>query len=563
MLNTIFAGFVWAFGLCVGSFLNVVIYRLPLGKSLSTPRRSFCPNCGTTLAAIDNIPVLSWLVLGARCRTCRMPISVQYPLVEAATGLVFLLTFRLLAVSGASASISNFTYELDWPLLLAWLTLVAVMAACTGMDFVSYMIDTRVTNFGVVVGLALLAIWPRPAALVPTASHPIAAGLAAAMIVGIAWLLITAPREAPESAPPSAGDPEPTAPIESHETVDSNFVQSVAVESRTSAAVGVIGVLAMFAVGGWLISTIVVPSEIPPPPQHDWATIAALSALFVAMVVAGSQSRHVDTEIAVAIENEGASARRTALLEFAWLLPAILVGVGVGVTAYRVPAVLETWAHLVRWSPFASYVPIAGLVYSLVGVCVAVSAGWFLRIFFTLVFGREAFGVGDIYILAAAGAVGGWEIALLGLLFSVGLATVGWLLSLLFKSALIIPFGPWLALGFVAALWLQRPAGDVAAVYRDSLEIAWNERPEMLMLLGAILLAGTAVALVVARFARQMIEPVPDSRTPEAAVVTMDAATSPPDSTNTSALSQGLPASETEIAPNESNEAKDNPTIEP
>ena len=70
-------------GLFVGSFLNVAIHRLPLeGESVSKPRRSRCPNCKTTLTWKENIPLLSWLVLRGRCRTCRWPIPWRYPLVE-------------------------------------------------------------------------------------------------------------------------------------------------------------------------------------------------------------------------------------------------------------------------------------------------------------------------------------------------------------------------------------------------------------------------------------------------------------------------------------------------
>src|SRR4051794_11441254 len=71
-------------GLIVGSFLNVVAYRLPRGESLVHPR-SRCPHCGTQLRAIDNIPVVSWLLLRGRCHGCSAPISARYPLVEAST----------------------------------------------------------------------------------------------------------------------------------------------------------------------------------------------------------------------------------------------------------------------------------------------------------------------------------------------------------------------------------------------------------------------------------------------------------------------------------------------
>lgn len=75
-------------GLVVGSFLNVVIHRVPNNQSVVAPRSS-CPSCGTELANRDNIPVVSWLVLRGRCRTCGTAISKQYPLVELATGLLF------------------------------------------------------------------------------------------------------------------------------------------------------------------------------------------------------------------------------------------------------------------------------------------------------------------------------------------------------------------------------------------------------------------------------------------------------------------------------------------
>jgi len=78
-------------GLFVGSFLNVVIYRTPRGLSVAAPR-SFCPSCERQLNWWENVPVVSWTALGGRCRTCRQPISIRYPLVELATGATFATT---------------------------------------------------------------------------------------------------------------------------------------------------------------------------------------------------------------------------------------------------------------------------------------------------------------------------------------------------------------------------------------------------------------------------------------------------------------------------------------
>ena len=75
-------------GLAIGSFLNVVIYRLPRGESLASPP-SHCPGCDAPVRPRDNVPVLSWLLLGGKCRSCGEPISRRYPLVEALTGLLY------------------------------------------------------------------------------------------------------------------------------------------------------------------------------------------------------------------------------------------------------------------------------------------------------------------------------------------------------------------------------------------------------------------------------------------------------------------------------------------
>jgi leader peptidase (prepilin peptidase)/N-methyltransferase len=78
------------FGLVIGSFLNVVIARVPAGESVVHPG-SHCPHCGTALRPVDNIPLVSWLALRAKCRTCRAPIGVRYPLVESGTAALFAL----------------------------------------------------------------------------------------------------------------------------------------------------------------------------------------------------------------------------------------------------------------------------------------------------------------------------------------------------------------------------------------------------------------------------------------------------------------------------------------
>lgn len=88
----VFAGLL---GLVLGSFLNVVVHRLPRGESLSSPG-SRCPHCGHAVRPYDNVPVLSWVLLRGRCRDCAAPISVRYPLAEAGTGALFALVAAVL-----------------------------------------------------------------------------------------------------------------------------------------------------------------------------------------------------------------------------------------------------------------------------------------------------------------------------------------------------------------------------------------------------------------------------------------------------------------------------------
>ena len=89
-------------GTCVGSFLNVVIYRMPLGKSLSQPP-SHCPQCGHAIRWYDNVPVLGWLWLRGKCRDCHTPINIRYPFVEGVGGLVFgTITYLTLQQAGDS-----------------------------------------------------------------------------------------------------------------------------------------------------------------------------------------------------------------------------------------------------------------------------------------------------------------------------------------------------------------------------------------------------------------------------------------------------------------------------
>ena len=88
MVNFLIVGLVFIFGMCIGSFLNVCIYRLPSSMSIINPSRSFCPQCNSAIQFYDNIPVFSYIWLKGRCRNCKASISLRYPLVELMTGIL-------------------------------------------------------------------------------------------------------------------------------------------------------------------------------------------------------------------------------------------------------------------------------------------------------------------------------------------------------------------------------------------------------------------------------------------------------------------------------------------
>jgi leader peptidase (prepilin peptidase) / N-methyltransferase len=129
-------------GALVGSFLNVVIWRLPRGESIVSPG-SHCPACGKALAAYDNVPVVSWVMLGGRCRTCGAPISPRYPIVELLTAASFA---GVVAVRG---------FDDD---LVLELPFVAALIALAGIDLDHKLLPNKIVYPMAVYGVAATAL---------------------------------------------------------------------------------------------------------------------------------------------------------------------------------------------------------------------------------------------------------------------------------------------------------------------------------------------------------------------------------------------------------------------
>ncbi|WP_427007034.1 prepilin peptidase [Pseudarthrobacter sp. H2] len=149
------AACVGVFGLLIGSFLNVVIYRVPNGLSIVSPP-SACPSCGHTIKAYDNIPVLSWVLLRGKCRGCAEPISKRYPLVEAGTGVAFAGVALWSWTGGASARPSDGAAGIL--VLIGFLYLAAISVALGLIDLDTYRLPDAIVLPGYVVAAALFAV---------------------------------------------------------------------------------------------------------------------------------------------------------------------------------------------------------------------------------------------------------------------------------------------------------------------------------------------------------------------------------------------------------------------
>lgn len=155
---------VFVFGAAIGSFLNVVIYRMPRGESLSHPP-SRCPSCGRPIAWYDNVPIIGWLVLRGRCRACGASISPRYPLVESLVALVFLL-LAWLEVFGRGVNLPHGPWTADLAIQLLWavygyhLFLVCALLAAGFINYDGQTPPVRLFVPALLVGLAAPLLLP-------------------------------------------------------------------------------------------------------------------------------------------------------------------------------------------------------------------------------------------------------------------------------------------------------------------------------------------------------------------------------------------------------------------
>jgi leader peptidase (prepilin peptidase)/N-methyltransferase len=192
----IWAVFIFSLGCCIGSFLNVVIYRLPREKSLVSPG-SACPHCGRAIRWYDNIPLVSWLVLRAKCRFCKGPISPRYFIVELLTGVVFLGLYLTYFHTDVRPSMHH--VEGAWFIYSLHLVLLAAFIAASGIDLELWIIPLSICWLVTIAGLVGSAVggyivYPKALqsySLLPVATPATGAiALGAAVGLGVGCLLL-------------------------------------------------------------------------------------------------------------------------------------------------------------------------------------------------------------------------------------------------------------------------------------------------------------------------------------------------------------------------------------
>lgn len=403
--------FVFLMGLCVGSFLNVVVYRLPLGKSLIHPP-STCPNCNTRLAWYDNVPVLGWLMLGGKCRTCKNPISKRYPLVESATGLLFLgyavAVFQFGYGPCPSIPFARFTpgglplpaplpdILRDWPVLVLHLSLLAILLAASLIDFETYTIPASLPLTAAVVGLTGHAFLTTPLTLGNLHLPPVLALPAALAATGYLLAVVFLHLKI---LPLSFPDGEPMG-------LDLKTWQAEIDAARAENR----------------------PPTVPETPPTKWTRGMLASEM---------------------------------LKEMAFILPP-LVGFFLGLLLYHyVPSVAATSSWLSS-NQYAS-----GLLGSVLAGLVGGGFIWGVRIIGTFGFGRLAMGLGDVHLMAAVGTVAGGYVAVVAVFAGAVWGLIFTLYGFFTKSTREIPFGPYLALGVVTVMLMLCPV-------EESLRAAWD-----------------------------------------------------------------------------------------
>jgi leader peptidase (prepilin peptidase)/N-methyltransferase len=394
--------FLFALGACVGSFLNVVVWRLPRGESLVSPP-SHCPKCNHKLAWYDNVPVFGWLALKGKCRYCKAPISARYPTIEFITGALFVLYYVLFFIVQVGPAPAQPTFVTDlsgttvlnplnpidhWPILAIYLFMLSCLLAASLIDLELFIIPIEIPYLLAAVAIIGHALVDRPRmpgalnASAPEAMLAAGAAIGLAISVGL-WFAGVMPTSFAQGEPLLDVDRE-----------------QMAKETESAKREGKVL-------------------------EYD--------------------AQHLPPDYSVG------QIRGEILKEMLFLLPPVVLGL-LGVVLYKHTTVGQEWGNAL-----ASSLPASGFLGALLGAMVGAFIVWVTRILGTLGFGRVAMGLGDVHLMFGVGAAIGGGRATVAFFVApfFGLLIAAW--SAFTKKRREIPYGPYLSLGAAVSVFIYEP----------------------------------------------------------------------------------------------------------
>ena len=424
MQHLVWAIFLFTLGACIGSFLNVVIYRVPRNESVVFPP-SHCPRCGKGIRWYDNIPILSWLALKGRCRFCQSEISPRYLIIEAVTGGLLLALYITYYVLWARGKDQTEPFSRSWPMYAAHAALLCGLLACAMVDIESWIVPLEVCWVVSLGGLISAALRPHPFL-----------GAAMTRRIEIADLFGPIPKK------------------------------FAAYNAGISPATGAAALAALLGVGiafvllryGYIRQSFIDASDRQLDQDPPEAPSAGLDK--------GKKVRSAPPETKLA---PSVSARREILWELVYLAPAAVLGVAAWLVVTKIPAARGLWKSWHTVGPIAQN--LRGAEAAVFGYLVGGLWIWGMRILGTLAFGRLAMGMGDVHILAAVGAVTGWIVPS-AVFFIAPVFGLAWALRLwVTKAQRELPYGPWLALATLATMLFHDGVVGFFATYAGAVMI--------------------------------------------------------------------------------------------
>ena len=392
--------FLFVLGASVGSFLNVVIYRIPRGESIVFPG-SHCPSCGRAIRWFDNIPILSWVVLRGRCRFCKASISPRYILIEVATALLVAGLYACYYLWDMRSGMGSFSSS--WPVFIAHAALLCGMLGCSVIDIRSYHLPLEICWFVSIVGMVAATAWANPNVI-------------------------------PQVSPFTAA-------------------------SCVGAGVGLIVAIVLLHRG--LIQPSFIDADVrllPDEPEDE----------------NGSENpRGASAYQVAATPDSGVRPRREVLREVLFLTPAIGGAVASYLLVRHVEAVRSAWLGLYALVDGGVGRHLDGFFGSLFGFFIGGLWIWGMRILGTLVFGREAMGLGDVHLLAAVGAVTGWVIPSMTFFLAPVFGLLWAMYLLVRKGRRELPYGPWLSVGTLASMIFHDKIVAFFQNYREVMRIPY------------------------------------------------------------------------------------------